>query len=114
MEIGQLDKRGTLEDASHSDDGYGGGGKTWSKVNDLWCSITPLRGSEFYEGQKITSSVDTRIVIRAPVEDTSGSKVRPKPNMRFIHDGRTFGIEYVIDLHEEGDWYELYCKEDIS
>lgn len=78
----------------------------WVKVCDLWCSIEPLAGREFFQSQQVTNTVTHRIRCR----------YRPgvKASQQIRWGGRTFHLTAVLNLEERGEWLELMATEHVD
>ena len=67
MNAGRLRHRITLMNRMAGRDGYGGPKETWEDGPEIWASVEPLKGAEFFSrGQlpQVEASVDARIRIR--------------------------------------------------
>lgn len=85
----------TLEAPVRVADGGGGWGEGWTELGQLWAEVSPVSAREPAIGDRPTSQVTHRIVVRsAPV----GSPRRPAANQRFRSGERTFAIRGVAEL----------------
>jgi len=91
--------------------------KTASEVAELWCSLWPLRGREFYDSKIVQADV-THLARTWWRDDIS-----PTPAMRLVcpdekcasrpTENRTFEIESVIDVDEEHEEFEFRLIEAV-
>lgn len=106
MRAGPLRHRVTIQDKSVTQNEYGEEVITWTELVTLWASVEPLRGREFIEVTQWQADVSTRIRTRF----YSGVS----PEMRAVHDSRTYEIVHVINPLEIPREMELMCREAID
>ena len=113
--IDDLDQYVTLQQSVMT---TGAGGRTtrgtWTAVaSDLAASIKPLTGWERYLQQQVKGGTTHKIAIRKPVENVSGTEVRPTTAMRLLHEStRIFEIVAPPrDIDEAGFYYIIDCRE---
>lgn len=70
---------------------------------EVWASITPIVGKEFFAAEKENSEITHKIRIRY----ASGIK----PSMRVNFNNRIFQIMSVINYQERNSELQLMCKE---
>ena len=102
MQIGRLDQRVTIERITSTTDAWGGTVEVWAPLATVWAGVEPLQGREYFAADAAQSEVTAKIRMR----------YRPgiKATDRVIHDGKTYGIESVIDVRSEGRELVLMCK----
>jgi len=76
MRYGQLTKRVTLQAPSASADSYGATGSTWTDVADVWASIEPIQGREFFSAQQVNAEATHRIRIRYRAGVTAAMRLK--------------------------------------
>lgn len=101
---GRLRARLSLEKATPTADGAGGGTLAWSAVATLSGDIVPLRPRERETGEGIEDVVEHRIVIRRRGDVAAGD--------RFRLGTRVFAIKGVTDPEEDGRWLVCRCDEE--
>lgn len=77
-----------------------------NEVEDAWVSIEPLRGDEGLAAMQLDATVTHRVRKR------HGETITP--DCWFSHDGRTFNVKVVRNLHERDAIDELLCGEDVD
>jgi SPP1 family predicted phage head-tail adaptor len=103
MEIGKLNKRITflrLEDAT---DEMGQSTKKLQEVKTVWASFYPIRGSEFYEVQKVQSRVSHKCYVRYLDGIDTNCYIR--------YGGKDYDINSVVDVDLAHKMLEIYCYE---
>lgn len=75
----------------------------WTEYAEVYASIEPIQGREFFSAQQVNSIVDTRIRIRY--------LFGVKPNMKVLFDSRIYEIKAVIDVNERHKEMQLMCQE---
>lgn len=71
-------------------------------ATNVWMSIDPIRGREFFSSEQIQSSVEVRIGMCYMAGVT--------PEMRVVHDNVNYNIAAVIDPGERHEELELMCE----
>lgn len=84
--------------------------KTWATIADLWCSLWPLQGREYYQSQQIQADV-THLAHSWYRDD-----VTPTPKMRLYmpDESRTFEIRSVLDVEERHEEWEFRLVEAVT
>jgi len=99
--IGQLNRRLTLEAPIAVSDGVGGTIVTWRPVAKLWAEVNSRLGDKRQWAEALTSEATHHIRIRRSKTLAS--------NMRFTEGARVFEIRSVI---EDGrHWTDCLCRE---
>jgi SPP1 family predicted phage head-tail adaptor len=101
--IGKLRHRITLQKYVSSKDSYGAENKVWSDLANVWASIEPISGKEYFAAQQVNAEVSTKIIIRYRKD------VEPKMKIKYM--GRYFEILSVIHTKEQKKELQLMCKE---
>jgi SPP1 family predicted phage head-tail adaptor len=109
INAGMLNKRITIQhlvDGSPSQSSFGEPEATWTDFKEMWASIEPIQGNEFWSQQQVQSEVTIRIRTRY----VGGIE----PAMRVSYGDRIFVIESVIDPKERHEELQLMCSEGVS
>lgn len=77
--------------------------QTWVDWMQVWVSIEPISGREYWAKHQTQSAVTHRVRMHY----VPGVK----PTMRILHGERVFDIESVIDWEERNEYLQLMCKE---
>ena len=88
MRSGRLRHRVTIQTQTKTQDSTGSVIPSWSEFAEVWASIEPISGREFFSASQVQSSVSTRIRIRFCDGVT--------PKMRVVHGSDYYDIEAVI------------------
>lgn len=77
--------------------------ETWVDVAQVWASVEPLVGREFYEAQQVQSSVTAKLRLRW----------RPGVNagMRVVHQGKIYNLAHPADVLAANRELLFYCTE---
>lgn len=73
----------------------------WQDVDEVWASIEPLRGREFFEAQQVHSELTTRIRLRYRSDVT--------PDMRIV-DGEDVYTIVVVQPDKRRGELTLLCR----
>ena len=88
----QLSKKVRLERRAHTQDGAGQNQEVWGLLAEVWASVRPVRGREFYAASGQRAEITHEIVIRH-YPDLS-------PKDRVVMGARIFAIQSVINAQE--------------
>ena len=103
MQIGQLNKRITLQYETKTADDMGGFSVVWTDSATVWAAIWPISANELVQSMQTDMIISHRIRIRY----RSGVL----PSWRICFGSRYFNIVSIINPSERGEWLELMCKE---
>jgi len=103
---GDYDKPMTLQSPTDTNT-QGTVTQAWSAVAELWCSLEPLQGREYYDARMVQSQV-THIIRTWYRGDVS-----PTSKMRLVFGDRTFHVESVIDVGESHLQFEFRVVEQV-
>jgi len=106
MKIGRLRHRISIQKYVAARDSFGGELETWEDVANVWASIEPISGKEYFASQQVNAQVTTRIITRH-IEGIT-------PKMRVVFQDRSFNILSVININEKKKELHLMCEEVIS
>lgn len=103
INIGRLNKRITFMKLTEEKDKMGQLKQVLTEVGTVWASFYPIRGTEFYEAQKVQSKITHKCYIRYRNDIDTNSYIR--------YDGKNFVIDSVIDVGYEHKMLEINCYE---
>lgn len=101
----------TLERATSTPDGEGGFTDTWAQdpPGGVWAHVKPMSGSERWFADRITPGNRYRFVVRFR-GDANGAPYYSAKD-RIVYNGRTYGIEAVVDIDDAGRFLEIMAVE---
>lgn len=102
MNIGKLNKRVKILGYVETTDELGQSKQELVVVKEVWASLYPTRGAEYYEAQKIRSKTTYKCYMRY-TELTSDNLLECK--------GKRYTIESVLPVDGEKKLLEIYCTE---
>jgi len=105
MMAGKLRQRITIQKVVNTNT-YGSVTKSWETYKQVWASIDPIKGKEYFLSDIDNAKVSHRIRIRY----LSGMK----PSMRIMYGTRVFEIETIINKEERNIELEIMCMERIE
>lgn len=103
MQAGRLRHRVTIQEPVSATNGYNETITTWSRVAEVWASVEPLSGREFFAAEHQQSEISHRVVMRYRGGITA--------TMRVVHEDRELYIQSVINVRERGREMQLMCRE---
>lgn len=106
MNIGKLNKRVTFLRLGEHEDEIGQSAQGLEEIKTVWASFYPLRGSEYYEAQKIQSRVSHKCYVRYLDGIDSNCYIRYKD--------KDYAITSVTDVDLEHKMLEIYCYEYVN
>lgn len=99
----------TIKQRSTSQNDYGEPVDTWTNVvTNVWASIEPITGREFFAAQQVHSDVNMKVRM---IYDSSLAGI--KPSMIVTFGTRTLEIDAVINYKERNREILLMCKEEV-
>lgn len=104
IQAGLFDKRIVIEKVTEVQD-KGELTETWASFANRWASVTPLRGSERFDAQRVDAEIDHRFNMRYV------SGVVPK--MRISYDSRLFDVKSVVNVEERNWETEILAREKV-
>lgn len=102
----QLRHRVKLQSKSVVQDSYGQETITWTDEAQIWASIEPISGREYFLAKQVQAETTHRIRIRY----YSGVRA----DWRVLYGTRVFNIESVINPEEANKEIILMCREAIT
>lgn len=102
MDIGKLDRRVTIQQATVSRGTVGGHAESWSTLAVVWANVRDLNGRETFNAQAAGSNVKRVVTIRHLATVTDDMRV-------LFADGSTARIAWMRELGRK-DGLELYCE----
>lgn len=103
MNIGKLNKRVTFLGMEKVKDSMGQTTHALQEIKTVWATLYPIRGTEYYENQKIQSKVTHKCYVRY-LEGIDS-------NCYLEHKDRVYSIESVLDVDLEHKMLEIMCCE---
>ena len=91
MKAGQLEQRIVIERLVEGSDELGQPYNDWLPIVTTWAHVEPLTGREFIAAQAAVSEITARVRLRYRPGITTADRI--------IHDGTTYGITSVADVH---------------
>jgi len=106
----RLNRTLTLQERQMTPDGQGGFDVAWVTLGHLPAAVDARSGRERFGGERVSSSISTRITVRAaPIGATS----RPSPQQRFLEDTRIYAIRAVGEADVDGLYLECWAEEGV-
>jgi SPP1 family predicted phage head-tail adaptor len=105
---GKLNKKVSIEHSvagSPAVNDFGEPVVTWAEVAEVWSSVEPLNGREFWAQQQVQSEITVRFRIRYRNDILTG--------MRVVYNDAIYMIKSVIDPLEEHEELQLMCAEGV-
>lgn len=109
LNIGRLSKRVTLCKFTDTEDAMGQSIQSLTKVAEVWGDIYPVRGTEFYEVQKLQSKVTHKCYVRYREEFADVDS-----NWYLIYGGKIYDIDSAVDVDMERKMIEIRCYERVN
>lgn len=107
MIAGQLRHRVNIQRQVETQNAYGEPEVSWSNVvTDIWASIEPLRGKEFFAAKQFNAEIEARIRMRYRSDVTA--------KMRILHGSNEYYIDSVINVGERDRELQLMCTRSIE
>lgn len=101
---GKLNKKISIQKQGSTKDQYGHTVETWDVFkNNVWASVDPIVGKEYFAAETVNSEVTHKIRFRyLPGID---------PSMRIVYKNRKFSIQSAINYKEANIEWQLMCRE---
>jgi SPP1 family predicted phage head-tail adaptor len=80
-------------------------------VKTVWANVKAVRGTEYYEAQRIRPEVTFKITCRYFTFLEDGSQREVGPDMRILYRNKTLKIVDAINIDEEDREYEIHAVE---
>jgi len=106
---GILNKRITIQRlvaGSPAVNSFGEPQNTWTDLAEVWGSVEPVQGREFWAQQQVQAEITIRVRIRYLSTVTAG--------MRVLYGSRILDIGSVIDPKEKHVEMQLMCSEGVT
>ena len=100
-----LKRQITIQRRTETADGMGGNTEAWTPYAYLWAMVKPVSGRERMAAGRVEAQVDYRMVIRF-AGDGEGFPSYTADD-RVEYQGKTYGIDYVLDIEDARTWLEL-------
>lgn len=102
MKAGQLDQRVTVERFTSTEDELGQPIESWAPLFTCWAAVEPLTGREFIAAQAAVREITARVKMRYRPGVTAADRI--------VHDGTTYSVTSVADVHSSRRELHLMCK----
>ena len=102
----QLNHMISIERRAQQQDAAGQVRETWQRVADVWASVRPIGGREFYAASGQRAEISHEIILR------HGADIQPQD--RILYDGREFDVRVVLNLNEQNRYLKIMSVENAS
>ncbi|MFA5715840.1 MAG: phage head closure protein [Candidatus Paceibacterota bacterium] len=102
MNPGDLRSRIIIEEATYTDNGFGGKITTWTTLATVWAKVEHLSGRELQIAQLISPNILYEITIRYRSDMST--------QYRIYYSGQYFNIRDIKDLDNMHKWLYLKCE----
>jgi SPP1 family predicted phage head-tail adaptor len=102
MNPGDLRSKIIIEEATYTDNGFGGKITTWTTLATVWAKVEHLSGRELQIAQQISPNILYEITIRYRSEMST--------QYRIYYSGQYFNIRDIKDLNNMHKWLFLKCE----
>lgn len=110
IQAGKLRHKVTIQTPTETQDEYGQPVQTWATFAEVFASVEPIRGREFFAAQQIQSDVTTRIRIRYLSGVTTKMRVVHTTDHSSPATVEEYDIEAVIHVEEKRREMHLMCR----
>lgn len=83
----------------------------WQTVAELWASVEPVLGREFFSAAQVQSDITTRIRIRYRTGLTTKMRVKYERNVNDVMVAEYYDIESLINTYEDRRETQLMCRQ---
>ncbi len=99
MDIGQLNKRITIQKFTTTENDMGDSISEWADYKTLWASVSNLHGREFWQAQQVSSENTVKFTIRYCKDiDTT---------MRISFNGKVYDIKFIDNIKYNNTFMEI-------
>ena len=105
MRAGTLRTRVEVQRIAEERDEHGGIVSSWKTIANVWASIVPLSGREYWSAQQVQSDVSHGVTMRYFEGLTN------KHRLKLLHSQRVLNIKSVVDVEERHREMQLMCVE---
>jgi len=102
MKAGALDQRIVIERLVEGYDELGQPINDWLPIVTTWAEVSPLVGREYLAAAALVSEVTARVRMRFRPGITAADRI--------VHEGTTYGITSVADVHSSRRELVLMCR----
>ena len=103
IDIGRLNKRVTFLKYKECTDGMGQSRQTLVPVKKVWAELSPVKGGEFYEAQKLREETTYKAYVRYFKGVSSDMYIQYKETL--------YEIKSVLNLDSADRLLQIYCTE---
>lgn len=107
MRSGRLRHKVDIQQPVETQNSYGEPEVAWANVvEDVWASIEPFRGREYFAAKQFNAEIEARVVMRYRSDVTA--------KMRVVHGSNEYYIDSVINVDERNRELQLMCTRSIE
>lgn len=106
---GKLDQRVKVQRYTKTEDGMGGGEKSWITQFTVWAMVKAMSGRERNMGTQTESSAKYRVIIRR----SSDSKTITEKD-RIEWNGKTMNIRFIADEGDRKQFLMIECEQGVA
>lgn len=110
---GMLSERISIERNTPADDGEGGFTNSWAAdpAGGVWAMVRAVGGAERWFAERVTPGNRYRFVIRFRGSSRDAGAPYYSASDRIVYNGRTYGIESVVDVENTRRFLEIVAVE---
>ena len=112
IHAGKLTAEIVIERNTKTPDGAGGNTDAWATIDTVWAMWRGLGGSERWAAMRVSTSNRFKAVV--PFRDDGNGAPYYSGKDRIKYNGRTYAIEYVMDMEDRRQWIEIGLTEGES
>ena len=109
MNIGKMSQRVLVQRVVKKSNEYGDH-IDFETIKKVWAHVKAVRGSEYYEAQKLRSELTYKITCRYFLINEK----ELTPDMQLLYNRKTLEIVDVINIDEKNKEYEIHAVEKIT
>lgn len=103
IDIGRLNKRVTFLRYEECVDSMGQGRQVLVPVKKVWAELSPTKGGEFYEAQKLREEITYKVYVRYFKDISSDMYIQYKDTL--------YEIKSALNLDSANRLIQIYCTE---
>lgn len=102
IKIGDLNRKIMINTLNETDDGQGGQTITPVLLAEPWVKMTPMKGREKVQSDRLTTEQLTQVLMRYRSDVTEKQQV--------VYKGEEYQIRSVVNIEEADEWLELMIE----
>ncbi|HBG0292101.1 TPA: phage head closure protein [Clostridioides difficile] len=110
MNVGNLNKRITIQIKEQTNDENGFTVNEWIDFKTVWANIKNINGKEFFQAQQAQSKANKKITIRYLKYLDSSIDARVSLKYRVKYKENTYNILYSDNIQEKNQYIELLLE----